>query len=581
MFGDPDTTLIVRRGDISFWRILQMAPRHIRVLQVLQNMGFLGVLQCGHIEIDTHLITALVERWRPETHTFHFSVGEATITLQDIAVIWALPVEGNIITGVDTNMTKQQWQNYCHQWLGFQPNENSFKNARIKLAALLDRLLNHTCDDDSPFEEVLQEARVCVMCLIGGLLCPDATGNTVSLLYLRHMENIDEESTSNWGTAVLAYLYRELCTASQRGKTNIGGAMQLLQIWAWSRIITLAPISSNNVADLMPTIDDPENILPVPPYARRWSYHISQTHTAHNAIRIIRNTLDRMQENEVLYLTPYLHGLPELQSLPAYATRTPWNIRCPLINYSIVEMHHVERVLRQFGMIQDIPPNPLVSERRLHQIDRRGRRGEDWVAFHRDYILKWNDVHSLIVVRPDVGNGRGTVPDYMNWYHQISRVQISHRIVSTNTIGYRPTDPRDWEAVYNLAENMTQQAENSDPNDFTALRDLRSRTIAYGHQFMNFSSERYPSVRNRPPGTNEPVPSNVYTPAGPSNIYTEVNPMSTLKPVHPMSILRQVLQMSTLKPVHPMSILHRSHLTFMRMHKDILGYHQSHLKARN
>ncbi|KAL0416451.1 UNVERIFIED_CONTAM: hypothetical protein Slati_3477000 [Sesamum latifolium] len=112
------------------------------------------------------------------------------------------------------------------------------------------------------------------------------------------MKNIDEESTSNWDTTVLAYLYRELCTASQRGKTNIGGAMQLLQIWAWSRIITLAPISSNNVADLMPTIDDPESILPVPPYARRWSYHISRTHMAHNAIRIIRNTLDRMQENE-------------------------------------------------------------------------------------------------------------------------------------------------------------------------------------------------------------------------------------------------------------------------------------------
>ncbi|KAL0395304.1 UNVERIFIED_CONTAM: Serine/threonine-protein phosphatase 7 long form [Sesamum latifolium] len=268
--GDPDITLIVRRG----------------------------ILQCGHIEIDTHLITTLVERWRPETHTFHFSVGEATITLQDIAVIWALPIEGNLITGVDTKLTKQQWQNYCHQWLGFQPNENSFKNGRIKLAALLDRLLNHTCDDDSPFEEVLQEARICVMCLSGGLLCPDATGNTVSFIYLRHMKNIDEESTSNWGTAVLAYLYRELCTASQRGKTNIGGVMQLLQIWAWSRIITLAPIPSNNMADLMPTIDDPENILPVPPYARRWLYHISRTHTAHNAIRIIRNTLDRMQENE-------------------------------------------------------------------------------------------------------------------------------------------------------------------------------------------------------------------------------------------------------------------------------------------
>ncbi|KAL0390544.1 UNVERIFIED_CONTAM: Serine/threonine-protein phosphatase 7 long form [Sesamum calycinum] len=94
VLGDPDTTLTVRRGDISFFRVLQLVPRHIRVLQVLQNMGFLGILQCGHIEIDTHLITALVERWRPETHTFHFSVGEATITLQDISIIWALPIEG-------------------------------------------------------------------------------------------------------------------------------------------------------------------------------------------------------------------------------------------------------------------------------------------------------------------------------------------------------------------------------------------------------------------------------------------------------------------------------------------------------
>ncbi|KAL0364926.1 UNVERIFIED_CONTAM: hypothetical protein Sangu_0590200 [Sesamum angustifolium] len=104
----------------------------------------------------------------------------------------------------------------------------------------------------------------------------DATGNTVSLLYLRHMKIIDEERPSNWGTTVLAYLYRELCMASQRGKTNIGGAMQLLQIWAWSRIITLAPIPSNNAADLMPTVIDVENILPIPPYAARFLIILAQ-----------------------------------------------------------------------------------------------------------------------------------------------------------------------------------------------------------------------------------------------------------------------------------------------------------------
>ncbi|KAL0397853.1 UNVERIFIED_CONTAM: Serine/threonine-protein phosphatase 7 long form [Sesamum calycinum] len=318
VLGDPDTTLT--------------------------NMGFLGILQCGHIEIDTHLITALVERWRPETHTFHFSVGEATITLQDISIIWALPIEGNLITGVDIKWTTQQWQNYCHQWLGFRPNEDAFKRSRIKLSALLDWLLNNICDDESPFDAVLQEARVCVMCIIGGILCPDATGNTVSLLYLRHMEIIDEERPSNW-------------------------------------------------ADLMPTVIDVENILPIPPYAAR-----------------------------------------------------------------------------------------------------RGRHGEDWASFHRDYIVKWNDVQSMLVVRPEIVNGRGTVPDYMNWYHQITRVQISHNIGSTDITGYRPTDTRDWEYVYNRMEQLVLDCDNSG-DDIQSLRETRARNRAIGLDIMTFSSARYPSVR--------------------------------------------------------------------------------------
>ncbi|KAL0453382.1 UNVERIFIED_CONTAM: Serine/threonine-protein phosphatase 7 long form [Sesamum latifolium] len=232
-------------------------------------MGFLGILQCDHIEIDQHLITALVERWRPETHTFYFSIGEATVTLQDIAIIWALPLEGNLITGVDTKRITQQWKNYCHQLLGFQPDERAIKNSRIKSTVLHEWLLGNTCDSDSPFEEVLQEARVCALCILGGILCADPTDNYVSLLYLRHMEDI-EGGVSNWGVAVLAYLYIELCTASQRRKMNIGGAMQLLQIWAWSRIITIAPIPSTINTELRPTIIDEENILPHPPYAARY-----------------------------------------------------------------------------------------------------------------------------------------------------------------------------------------------------------------------------------------------------------------------------------------------------------------------
>jgi len=39
-------------------------------------------------------LTALVDRWRPETHTFHLPVGEMTITLEDVAMILGLPIRG-------------------------------------------------------------------------------------------------------------------------------------------------------------------------------------------------------------------------------------------------------------------------------------------------------------------------------------------------------------------------------------------------------------------------------------------------------------------------------------------------------
>ena len=40
-------------------------------------------------------LIALIDHWRPETHSFHLRTGEMTVTLQDIAMITGLPIEGN------------------------------------------------------------------------------------------------------------------------------------------------------------------------------------------------------------------------------------------------------------------------------------------------------------------------------------------------------------------------------------------------------------------------------------------------------------------------------------------------------
>ncbi|CAN0905506.1 Serine/threonine-protein phosphatase 7 long form homolog [Linum grandiflorum] len=46
---------------------------------------------------DPHLITALMERWKPETNTFHMYHGECTVTLQDVANLTSLLVRGDTL----------------------------------------------------------------------------------------------------------------------------------------------------------------------------------------------------------------------------------------------------------------------------------------------------------------------------------------------------------------------------------------------------------------------------------------------------------------------------------------------------
>ena len=61
----------------------------------LKRLGLYQIARLNDCKIDPHLITTLVERWRPETNTFHLLVGEVTVTLEDVACLWGLSTKGN------------------------------------------------------------------------------------------------------------------------------------------------------------------------------------------------------------------------------------------------------------------------------------------------------------------------------------------------------------------------------------------------------------------------------------------------------------------------------------------------------
>jgi hypothetical protein len=70
--------------------------------------------------MDHAALTALVDRWRPETHTFHLPCGEMTITLEDVAMLFGLRIDGQAVTGT---INPVGWRDMVEALVGVRPEE--------------------------------------------------------------------------------------------------------------------------------------------------------------------------------------------------------------------------------------------------------------------------------------------------------------------------------------------------------------------------------------------------------------------------------------------------------------------------
>ncbi|KAL3529541.1 hypothetical protein ACH5RR_008863 [Cinchona calisaya] len=126
-------------------------PIPVQVWHYICLAGFEGIASLGRISMDHALITSLVERWRLETHSFHLPIGEATIKLQDVEVLWGLHIDGPPVTGRDTTHSADAWSQLCMELLGFMPARSDIDGGHLKvgcLSAALDRPLSDDATDD-------------------------------------------------------------------------------------------------------------------------------------------------------------------------------------------------------------------------------------------------------------------------------------------------------------------------------------------------------------------------------------------------------------------------------------------------
>ncbi|RWR85125.1 serine/threonine-protein phosphatase 7 long form [Cinnamomum micranthum f. kanehirae] len=119
-------------------------------------------------------MSGLIERWRLETNTFHFLGGEATVTLEDVAYIYGLPIDGPAITG----HVRSHWmitEEIFLDLLGVAPDPSEFQGRQINLKLFRDNFKDLPKRPSQVVE--IRHARAYLFHLVSSQICTNTSSS--------------------------------------------------------------------------------------------------------------------------------------------------------------------------------------------------------------------------------------------------------------------------------------------------------------------------------------------------------------------------------------------------------------------
>ncbi|KAI0492252.1 hypothetical protein KFK09_026521 [Dendrobium nobile] len=406
-----------------------------RFMEALVFVGLDSVSQMRYRRMDHHLLTALVERWSPQTNTFNLPVGEMSITLQDVSMILGIQIDGPSFIGhsvVGSGRRWLSWPDCCDDLLGQHPDPDVLYhdpfNPRITAKCKIGQAHVQTCVPlrwlrwifwrgsyiDLSEMDFWRYVRAYILFLLGCHLLPDSSGSEIHLQYLPLMEDIAIFRTYLLGGAVLAHLYRELSQATRPKRANIAGCIHLLQIWAWEHL-----------------------------HVGRPQLHVSFLVQLDGLSVGIRWNEERLREVSVGNFMTYrdeLDGLLESQ-VPEICTsdQDTWLSRVSLISWKRVEWHLPDRVLRQFGYCPSTDIMPMDPS--FVRVDGRGKLDTDWALYHQASIALWESRRAYIITGEIPGFDYDyKVKQYLAWFYSWATLYMLKPLVDPPSTHY-PRSP--------------------------------------------------------------------------------------------------------------------------------------------
>ncbi|KAL2923271.1 Protein MAINTENANCE OF MERISTEMS, partial [Bienertia sinuspersici] len=343
-----------------------------------------GVLKChsrekmclvyGYVtHVDAPLISSFVERWQPDTNSFHLHFGEMTIMLHDVWYILRIPIEGHL---VDDQSSIDSLKGHAAELFGMpvgdltggpDGGESHWAGGRVSITSI-----DYFCRRRQPTRCDETQLTGWLFLLLGCTLFVDKSGNKIRPRDIVEALEPDSIHEFSWGSAALAYLYRQ----PHRERHVIG---------------------------------------PGYPRSMLWNVRCEDKSTAR--LQSIRRQLDMLQALEVDWM-PY-------RTNPSKDVPRTLMVGC--IRYrDIVEPYMPDRSLHQLGRVQVVPMDILAPEFAM----RPGTPVNKYNVNHSSAFADWawrNFPYSTVLhlKNYDVAMGLGkSAPDYLLCYTHHSHPRL-------------------------------------------------------------------------------------------------------------------------------------------------------------
>ncbi|MQL81145.1 hypothetical protein Taro_013601 [Colocasia esculenta] len=388
----------------------------------IARMGFGHLLSVRPFHLDVPYLEALRERWEEDCKGFIMPWGHIIPTLEDVAYLTGLPVQGEPIVGLE----RRDYHDDITELLGPEFVAGRRRPIRSILLGSLSEAVGLRGRRRGPLETLdefyagVREAfdlgdrseecsvRIFVSYLFGRLLFTTQSSQ-MNCKFVLLLRNLAQAGRYAWGAAMLGHLFSLLPSSSQRSQST-GGFTPFLQIWGYTRF----PMGRGTLV---------EGRQMMVPLMTRWEVAPDPRVTDRRAGEV-RVALNHYPHEQVVW-TPYAGEADA--SHPAVAAGCPlFDRHLLLLCLGTCEVLYLELVVRTLGWHQPAIEVPSLG-REGHSRRRFFAEDRDWGADHGSTVAYWREGGEQVIQQRDLQDSSAYMEDYQAQYAR--RLRLDRRVM--------------------------------------------------------------------------------------------------------------------------------------------------------